>query len=78
MPFEIRDFTVSFRVKVIQLSEIVIQIRGVLLRRKGACDSGLGKNDPVSRMIQLSVSLLSGVYYTTNIDSSVFTFEFKD
>ena len=34
----------------------------VLLHRKGACDSELGKNDPVSRMIQLSVSQSSGVY----------------
>ena len=45
-----------FQCKVIQLSEIVIQISGVLLHRKGARDSGLEKNDPVSRMIQLSVS----------------------
>ena len=47
---------------MIQLSEIVIQISGVLLHRIGACDSGLRKNDPVSRMIQLSVSQSSEVY----------------
>ena len=57
---------ISFSMKVIQLFEIGIQISGVFLHKKGACDLGLEKNDPVSRMIQLSVSQLSRVYCISN------------